>query len=40
MWVGGRELLYKLIVGVTVICEKQEGGIISLESSTSESFFM
>ena len=40
VWIGGGELLYKLIVGVTVICEKQEGGVISLESSTSESFFM
>ena len=40
VWVGGGELLYQLIVGVTVICKKQEGGGISLESSTSESFFM
>ena len=40
MWVGGGELLYKLIVGVTVICEKQEGGVISLKPSTSERFFM
>ena len=40
VWVGGRELLYKLIVRVAVICEKQEGGIVSLEPSKSESFFM
>ena len=39
-WREGSWLLYELVVRVTVIGEKQEGGIVSLEPSKSKSFFM